>query len=65
MRSKAKTYHKQPPRQVLAPLMFPLFSWEDKDNKTFYILLMKYFPPSDFRGVTPVKIVSGADYDDY
>ena len=32
-----------------------MFSWEDKDNKTFYILLMKYFPPSDFRGVTPVK----------
>ena len=42
-----------------------MFSWEDKDNKTFYILLMKYFSPSDFRGVTPVKIVSGADYDRY
>ena len=26
---------------------------------------MKYFSPSDFRGVTPVKIVSGADYDRY
>lgn len=42
-----------------------MFSWEDKDNKTFYILLMKYFSPSDFRGVTPVKVVSGADYDRY
>ena len=42
-----------------------MFSWEDKDNKTFYLLLMKYFSPSDFRGVTPVKVVFGADYDRY
>ena len=42
-----------------------MYVYEDTQNKTFYLLLMKYFSPSDFRGVTPVKIVSGADYDRY
>ena len=42
-----------------------MYGYEDTQNKTFYLLLMKYFSPSDFRGVTPVKIVSGADYDRY
>ena len=42
-----------------------MYVYEDTQNKTFYLLLMKYFSPSDFRGVTPVKVVSGADYDRY
>ena len=42
-----------------------MYVYEDTQNKTFYLLLMKYFSASDFRGVTPVKIVSGADYDRY
>jgi hypothetical protein len=42
-----------------------MYVYEDTQNKTFYLLLMKYFSPSDFRGVTPVKVVSGADYDHY
>ena len=42
-----------------------MYVYEDAENKTFYLLLMKYFSPSDFRGVTPVKVVSGADYDRY
>ena len=42
-----------------------MYVYEDTQNKTFYLLLMKYFSPSDFRGVTPVKVVSGADYERY
>ena len=40
-----------------------LYVYEDVAGKAFYLLLMKYFSSSDFRGITPVKIISGAEYD--
>lgn len=40
-----------------------MYIFENVEGKTFYLLLMKYFSPSDFRGISPVKIVSGAAYE--
>ncbi|MDM1334436.1 hypothetical protein HXZ86_14815 [Acinetobacter indicus] len=37
----------------------------DKEGKVIYLLLCRYFSNADFRGIAPVKIISGADYDKY
>lgn len=39
-----------------------LYIHEDKKGKTFYIQLMKYFSPSDFRGISDVYVIEGDDY---
>ncbi|MDO4881195.1 MAG: hypothetical protein Q3983_07935 [Capnocytophaga sp.] len=42
-----------------------LYIHEDKDGKVFYLLLMKYYTKSDFSGASAVKVISGADYNQY
>lgn len=42
-----------------------LYIHEDKDGKSFYLLLMKYYSKSEFSGASAVKVVSGTDYIQY
>ncbi|MDR2221851.1 MAG: hypothetical protein LBE34_03830 [Flavobacteriaceae bacterium] len=42
-----------------------IYVYEDKVGKKFYLLLMKYFSTSEFKGISDVTIVEGADYDRY
>ena len=42
-----------------------LYIHEDKDGKSFYLLLMKYYSKSEFSGASTVKVISGADYIQY
>lgn len=39
-----------------------LYIHEDTVGKTFYCQLMKYYSPSDFRGLTAVKVISAPAY---
>ncbi|MDR0230345.1 MAG: hypothetical protein LBI72_14975 [Flavobacteriaceae bacterium] len=42
-----------------------IYVYEDKVGKRLYLLLIKYFSTSEFRGISDVTIVEGADYDRY